>query len=277
VAAAGLRRVELVLHHWSGTSRHKLRDCFAIAVLLACQLVLAPEPAAAQNFFETLFGATQRPQQRGAPAQANFFADPFGLNQQAAPQPPRPIAAGGGPAFCVRSCDGKYFALQLHGGASPAQMCQAFCPAGNARVYFGSHIEGATTASGQRYADSDSAFAYRKALKADCTCNGRDPVGLAPVDLSQDTSLRAGDIVATANGLAAYTGIRLGAEQAPDFTPVADYPGLTANLRTRLGEMKVTPTNDQPAEPTPANRQVALPAPMLPKTASQGRRRADID
>src|SRR5438132_12822658 len=41
---------------------------------------------------------------------SNFFTDPFGLNQQPAP-PPRPVASGSGPAFCVRSCDGKYFPL----------------------------------------------------------------------------------------------------------------------------------------------------------------------
>jgi len=28
-------------------------------------------------------------------------------------------------------------------------------------------------------------------LRADCTCNGRDPAGLAPVDLTLDASLRA--------------------------------------------------------------------------------------
>jgi hypothetical protein len=176
----------------------------------------------------------------------------------------------------VRSCDGKYFPLQTRGGTTPAQMCQAFCPAGNAKVYFGSNIDGATAANGQRYADSENAFAYRKALRPDCTCNGRDPAGLAPVDLSADTSLRPGDIVATATGLAAYNGIRLGTDQTPDFTPVADYPGLTAQLRARLGEMKVAPVKDQIAEPTPVAREASLPAPAVAQPAVRGRR-AGID
>ena len=54
---------------------------------------------------------------------------------------------------------------------------------------------------------------------------------------------RSGDVVATADGLVAYTGVRLGADQAPDFAPVADYPGLTASVRAKLGEMKVAPAS----------------------------------
>jgi hypothetical protein len=261
------------------TNLRQRRRVLAAALALAAPLMLTPELASAQNFFELLFGnGAQRPQQHGAPAQASFFADPFGLNQQAVPAQPQRQASAGGPAFCVRSCDGKYFPLQARGGASLAQMCQAFCPAGDAKVYYGSQIDGARAASGERYADSANAFAYRKALKADCTCNGRDPAGLAQIDLSQDTSLRAGDIVATATGLAAYNGIRLGAEQTPDFTPVADYPGLTPSLRARLGEMKVAPVKDQLAEQLPApqvSRDVALPV-ALPQPVRHGRR-AGID
>ena len=182
------------------------------------------------------FGGLQK-QQRQAPPQANFFGDPFQQNQQPAP---RQVASGSGPAFCVRSCDGKYFPL-TRSNASPIQMCQAFCPASPTKVFYGSNIDGATSANGERYADSENAFAYRKALRADCTCNGRDAAGLAPVDLTLDASLRAGDVIATTDGLVAYSGIKVGNNQSPEFTPVASYPGLTAEVRTRLGEMKVAP------------------------------------
>ena len=90
---------------------------------------------------------------------------------------------------------------------------------------------------------SENAFAYRKALRADCTCNGRDSGGLAPIDISLDGSLRSGDVIATASGLVAYTGIRVGNDQTAEFTPVASYPGLTAEVRARLGEMKVAPVS----------------------------------
>src|ERR1700729_2399009 len=107
-----------------------------------------------------------------------FFTDPS--QQSQTPAPSSRVASGGGPAFCVRSCDGKYFPL-TRANASPVQMCQAFCPASPTKVFYGSNIDGATGANGERYADSENAFAYRKALRADCTCNGRDAAGLAPV------------------------------------------------------------------------------------------------
>jgi hypothetical protein len=118
-------------------------------------------------------------------------------------------------------------------------MCQAFCPASPTKVFYGGSIDSAVTATGERYTDSENAFAYRKALRADCTCNGRDAAGLAPVDLTLDSSLRAGDVIATTDGPVAYSGIRLGNGQAAEFLPIASYPALAADLRARLGEMKV--------------------------------------
>jgi hypothetical protein len=255
------------------------RMMLVATALLASSAVLAPQQAFAEGLLDLFFGGLQKQQQRQVPPQANFFADPFGQNQPPAP-PPRPVASGGGPAFCVRSCDGRYFPL-ARGNATPVQMCQAFCPASPTKVFFGSNIDGATSISGERYADSENAFAYRKALRADCTCNGRDAAGLAPVDLTLDTSLRAGDVIATTNGLVAYSGIKVGNNQTAEFTPVASYPGLTAEVRARLGEMKVAPVtaetvaNDVP--PTESARDVALPATVVPKTVSTRAKRAEVN
>jgi Protein of unknown function (DUF2865) len=249
------------------------RRVMVVAALLASSTTLIPQWASAEGLFDFFFNP-QKQQQRQAPAQGGFF-DPFGLNQPPAP-PPRPVAtAGSGPAFCVRSCDGKYFPVTARGGASPAQMCQAFCPASATKVYFGSAIDGAASASGERYVDSENAFAYRKALRADCTCNGRDPAGLAPVDLALDTSLRAGDVVATASGLVAYTGVRLGTGQTADFTPVASWPGLTAEVRARLGELKVAPVV---AETVAGDAPLAeAPVTIVPKAAGLRAKRADAN
>jgi hypothetical protein len=172
----------------------------------------------------------------------------------------------------VRSCDGRYFPLTARGSASPVQLCQAFCPASTTKVFFGSTIEGASSANGERYADSENAYGFRKALRADCTCNGRDPAGLAPVDLTLDTSLRPGDVIATTDGLVAYSGARGGVNQSSEFTPVASYPGLTAEVRARLGEMKVAPpVSERLASGTPP------PAPALPKTLGAREKRAELD
>jgi hypothetical protein len=235
-------------------------------------LGLSPHGASAEGLFDLFFGGFQKQQQHQAPPQANFFADPLQQNQSPAP-PPRPVASSG-PAFCVRSCDGKYFPL-MRGNASPVQMCQAFCPASPTKVFYGSNIDSATSMTGERYADSDNAFAYRKALRADCTCNGRDAAGLAPVDLTLDTSLRAGDVIATTGGLVAYSGIKVGNSQSPEFTPVASYPGLTAEVRARLGEMKVAPVAAEAVgNEAPDSSDAVLPVTPAPKPALREKRAA---
>jgi Protein of unknown function (DUF2865) len=253
----------------------KLRRVLVAAAIIG-PLALAPAASSAEGLFDFFFGGGQKQQHQAAP-QASFFSDPFNNNPQAATQP-RPAVASSGPAFCVRSCDGRYFPL-MRGGASPVQMCQAFCPASATKVFYGSSIDGAYAASGERYADSDNAYAYRKALRADCTCNGRSPSGLAPVDLTLDTSLRPGDVIAATDGLVAYSGVRLGAGQTAEFTPVASYPGLTAEVRARLGEMKVAPVSmETVASEAPlaeASRDVALPATSVPKAASPKAKRAE--
>ncbi|HEY0233802.1 MAG TPA: DUF2865 domain-containing protein [Afipia sp.] len=230
------------------------------AILLATPLALAPQSASA-GFFDFLFGGDQSTQTRPA-QQPDAFTDPM-----ANPAPSGPVISSAGGRFasyCVRTCDGKFFPLSARSGVTPAQMCQSFCPASATKIYSGNGIDNAVGANGERYADLPNAFAYRKALRADCTCNGRDPAGLAPVDLSLDTTLRPGDVVATANGLVAYSGVRVGNAQTAEFTPVANYPGLTADVRARLGEMKVTPVSADIADDSGADTTGSLPLSYAP-------------
>jgi hypothetical protein len=234
--------------------RRKLRLILVAAAMIG-PVALAPKMSSAEGLLDFFFGGSQKQQH-----QTSFFDNLFNNNPQS--PPPRPVVASSGPGFCVRSCDGKYFPL-MRGAASPTQMCQAFCPASPTKVFFGSSIDSAYAASGERYSDSENAFAYRKALRADCTCNGRNPAGLAPVDLALDGSLRPGDVVATTDGLVAYSGIRVGNDQAPDLAPVASFPGLTPEVRARLNDMKVAPARADLAANNPAASEVThttLPA-----------------
>ena len=190
------------------------RMMLVAAVALAAPVALAPRVASAEGLFDFLFGGAAETAAAAAGPAASQFLCRSVRPQPAARAAAAPVASGGsGPAFCVRSCDGRYFPL-ARGNATPVQMCQAFCPASPTKVFFGSTIDGASSSTGERYADSENAFAYRKALRADCTCNGRDPAGLAPVDLTLDTSLRSGDVIATTDGLVAYSGVR--ARHQPD-------------------------------------------------------------
>ncbi|OAF12670.1 hypothetical protein AYJ54_46325 [Bradyrhizobium centrolobii] len=262
------------------------RRVLLAASILAAPIVAAPAPVSAQGLFDFFFGGMQQQRPQREVPQGSSYTDPFTGQQNAPVQqqyvpPARTAAAGGsGPAFCVRTCDGKYFPL-MRGIASPAQMCQAFCPATATKVYFGSSIDGAYSQTGERYADSENAFAYRKALRADCTCNGREPVGLAPVDLALDGSLKAGDVIATSDGLVAYTGIRVGNDQAAEFTPVASYPGLTAQVRARLGEMKVAPVRAETVAADAPGAEIVRETPpdvTVPKTQAQKpAKRAGLD
>ena len=214
------------------------------AATLAGSLTLAPGSVSAEGLFDFFFGGGRNSSAADPP---NFFSDPFGINQ------PAIRARTGAARRRIRACvlraqlRRQIFSADHARNASPVQTCQAFCPASVTKVFYGSNIDGATASNGERYADSENAFAYRKALRADCTCNGRSPSGLAPVDLTLDTSLRSGDVDCHHDGLVAYTGVRLGADQTAEFTPVASFPGLTADVRARLGEMKVAPVTAEMA------------------------------
>jgi len=251
------------LRNSSSRSRVRRHAALIAAIAIASPIAFAPHPVSAEGLFDFFFGA-QKQQHQAPPPQASFFADPFNNNPAPPPQPHAAVASSG-PSFCVRTCDGKYFPL-TRAAASPVQMCQSFCPASATKVYFGSNIDSAATVSGERYADSENAYAYRKALRADCTCNGRDPAGLAPVDLTLDSSLRPGDVIATTDGLVAYSGVRVGNDQSAEFTPIASYPGLTPEVRAHLGEMKVAPvtanvaTDDMPTGSINVAQPAAAPA-----------------
>lgn len=221
-------------------------------VLVAASFAAAVAPrAASAGFFDFLFN-----NQAPAQPQANAYANPS--PSQALPPIQADGGGGGGQyAHCVRMCDGRYFPILARSGTPPAQLCQSFCPASATRVFFGANIDSAMAANGERYSETANAYLYRKQLSQSCTCNGRDPAGLAPVDVSLDTTLRPGDVVATATGMVAYSGTRPGNADPADFTPVSDYPGLTGSIRTTLTEMKVAPvkadiTDDRPLPTPPA-------------------------
>jgi hypothetical protein len=207
---------------------------------LAAALMAASTPASAQGLFDALFG---RAAPRQAPPQALSYAPPSMEPRQAAPRESREggsVNAGSGraTAFCVRTCDGRHFPMQRHRNATPAQLCSAMCPAAKTMVFSGSAIDHAVGPKGERYASLENAFVYRKQIVPDCTCNGKNAFGLAPVDIADDPTLHAGDIVATKTGLVAYTGSgRKNAEA--NFTPIQNYPALGNDLRNKLSKLDV--------------------------------------
>jgi hypothetical protein len=180
-------------------SRRSVRQAaFGVAVA-ACALTLAPS-AQAEDFLSALFGAFGgRTRTPSVPLPYASEGNPMLVPQQDAR--PRNITYGGGQAFCVRSCDGRYFPVPGTDKESKAATCNGFCPASETELVYGSNIDNAATESGKPYSELPNAFRYRNEIVDGCTCNGKDEIGLAPVRIEDDPTLRKGDLVASANGL----------------------------------------------------------------------------
>ena len=199
------------------------------AVVTIASLGLALTPSAhAEDFFSALFGGFRmRP-----PPEIRM---PFPNDDMPRYDAPRQRASyGGGTAYCVRGCDGRYFPAQGKDAESKAQSCKSFCPAAETSLVYGSDIDDATTDKGKSYSDLPNAFRYRNEIVASCTCNGKDPVGLAQVKIEDDPTLRKGDIVAGADGLVVAN------RNANDRSGVAmNFSPLPEKVRARFRQVPV--------------------------------------
>lgn len=202
----------------------------ATALFVAAAGLTTASPARAQDFLSALFGAFGARPPAPPPIRLPF------PNEDAAGYdgPPARGIRGGGQAFCVRGCDGRYFPAQGTDQESKAQSCRSFCPASATTLVYGNDIDNATTANGKPYSELPNAFRYRKELVAGCSCNGKDQVGLAPVGIEDDPTLRKGDIVASDDGLVVAN------RSAGDKRGVAmNFSPLPERLRARFRHVPV--------------------------------------
>jgi hypothetical protein len=237
-----------------GRSRRAL-----ILAALAAAIPVGTATAQNENFLHLLFGGSQRQQQQQSVSQhAIPFADP----NQAEPyvgqrRSSTPSSGGGGArvAYCVRLCDGRYFPIQRSAGANPAQLCSALCPATRTQVFNGSQIDHAYASGGQRYADLENAFAYRKRVVENCSCNGKDSFGLARINVAADPTRRPGDIVATGDNVKAAL-IAMHAAKERGRTIVVERAALRGP-RTATSESPRAPK--APAEAAPSEATDDIP------------------
>ena len=254
-------------------SRTIRRAVWIALTVLTFAAPVSVQPASAQNILEALFGGID---DRIQEPRAMPYADPYyrspryvgpsdrehrrnSDNEQRRRSSESSATYGGsGMAFCVRTCDGRFFPIQRHAGASSAELCRAFCPASKTMVFSGRKIDHAVAHNGQRYSNLDTAFLYRKRVVEDCTCNGKDSLGLARVDAADDPTLRPGDIVATNDGLVNYRGKRSKKSKTAEFTPVN--PSSSAWAK-RLSEIKIRPAppEENTESPPPAD-EAAVPS-----------------
>jgi len=195
------------------------------AAALVCASTLA-SVAQAQDFFSQLFGGFGRGRQP-------YIHMPFPNDDGMIPAPRGEMRSryAGGQAYCVRTCDGRHFPLTASDNASRVASCNSFCPASETKVFYGSSIDDATTDDGKPYSALPNAFRYRNELVSGCTCNGKDQVGLAPVKIEDDPTLRKGDIVAGENGLLVAGRDKRGAEL--NFSPASE------RVRAKYGRVPV--------------------------------------
>ncbi|TFV70653.1 DUF2865 domain-containing protein [Bradyrhizobium frederickii] len=205
----------------------KLAAGLAILVIAAAGVAQTPS-AQAEDFFSALFGGFRmRP-----PPEIRM---PFPNDDMPRYDAPRQRAFyGGGTAYCVRGCDGRYFPAQGNDAESKAQSCKSFCPASETSLVYGSNIDDATTDKGKSYSELPNAYRYRNEIVSGCTCNGKDSVGLAQVKVEDDPTLRKGDIVAGADGLV------VASRNANDRRGVAmNFSPLPDSVRARFRQVPV--------------------------------------
>jgi hypothetical protein len=175
---------------------------YSIRLLFAASAVvgLSASTARAEDFFSALFRTfgTHRSASPAEPGPLNYAPE------QPQYSPRRSAAAGS--AYCVRTCDGRYFPTPPTANQSRAETCKNFCPAAETKVLYGPSIDDAASDTGKSYGELPNAYKFRTELVAGCTCNGSDPVGLAKIKTEDDKTLRRGDLVVEADGVKVATG-----------------------------------------------------------------------
>jgi Protein of unknown function (DUF2865) len=203
----------------------------AVGAAALCALAFAPA-AQAEDFLSALFGAFGGGRPHAPPPSMPLPFANEGDPSAAAPESRPRISYSGGQAYCVRTCDGRYFPISASDNQTKAASCNSFCPASETKVVYGGNIDNAATEEGKPYSELSNAFRYRNEIVAGCTCNGKDQFGLAPVKIENDPTLRKGDIVAGRGGLM-VAGRGADKRSALNFSPVP------ASVLARYGHVPV--------------------------------------
>ena len=154
---------------------HELGQAMGIGA--ACGIGCVPSLASAaqaQDFFSNLFGGFGR-------SRAPAIRMPFGSEGENFGQ------RGERPALWRRRsgllrADLRRPPFPGHGqrtARAARRSCSSLCPASETKVVYGGSIDDAATENGKPYSALPNAFRYRNELVAGCTCNGKDPLGLA--------------------------------------------------------------------------------------------------
>ncbi|MBV1702362.1 MAG: DUF2865 domain-containing protein [Hyphomicrobiales bacterium] len=210
----------------------------------------APPPQ--RNLFDALFGGRQaeynqppqvddnrqellrdaEPGDGGEPRRARDNGDDNSSN--IIEMPSSGGARGGPKAVCVRTCDGAFFPVSY--SARPRnfealqELCTARCPNAEVKLYTyhnGADIGTAISTDGESYKDLASAFKYRTALDASCTCKPANQTWVQALAHAEEVlgEQDKGDIVVTkkqSDQMALPVPVKLPHNKAGGRLPAAD-------------------------------------------------------
>jgi hypothetical protein len=200
----------------------------------------AAAPPRPQNFFEALFGGgnvAPSPGPGGFPGSTEL------------PQ------TGTYRTLCVRTCDGFYYPISFSTVPSrfpdDERTCQRTCPAAEVMLFThrnpGEDVNQAVSLSGRAYRDLPTAFHYRQAVDAACSC--RRPGQSWADALGRDLTVERGDIIVTD-------------ERAKALAQPKQEPPAKQSKQDARKKGAPEPTQAQPAAQT-------TPAPASPEPAEK--------
>jgi len=169
--------------------------------------------------------------------------------ERVAPRQSASVSIGQERTYCVRTCDGYYFAIGIARTraerAEDEAMCSSSCGGGEMRLYSaplagdgkdgrtGPAIERAVDSAGALYTTLRTAYAFRNAESAACACKSTAN-GLPQIPISIDPTLREGDIIVTQDGLKVFRGTPDAPHRDDDFVSVADEKSLPTIVRQQM-------------------------------------------
>lgn len=233
-------------------SGFRARGAFLIIVAAT---MLVSTPASAENPFVAFFRGDWLRPRPAAPSMSYAPAPDRGLSITVTPRRSR---SGAEVVYCVRTCDGSYFPLSGVNGSSSAdavERCNNFCPASPTKVFISydrkAGIEAARAKDGMAYSSLDNAYAYRTSISSSCTCNTGGPAGVAAIDIMDDPTLKAGDLVVTENGVMVFRGGKSLPHSESDFSAAANDRKLPASTRRELESLEIASGNAPVPAETP--------------------------
>lgn len=201
-------------------------------------------PAAAQSFFEMIFGPSSRPTITLPPSNFSSFR-PRGLDDE-------PRSSGGNVrTLCVRLCDGYYWPVSnstaRHRVSRDADICASSCSS-EARIFMapapGGDIGDAHDLTGRSYKALSTAFVYRKRQVSGCSCR---PAPWSEVELGRHHGYAVAEgLVPAGSGPAAFVVAGIGNKELPPPEIIAGRPAVELLPPPPLAQAMAPPATEAP-------------------------------